>query len=351
MSEKKISVIMPVYGVEDYVGRAIESVQKQTFKNWEMFCVDDGSKDRSGEICDQYAEKDDRIKVIHKENGGAPSARNVAIEKANGEYLYFMDADDWAEPDMLDNMIRIAEDTGSELVVAGFYIDTYDGDKKFTQELSIPSITYNSQREFRNHAHELFDLNLLYTPWNKLYSADYIRKHNIRFPYVFWDDFPFNLMVIKDIEKVSVTDKKYYHFIREREESETARYRDDMYEKREEEDQWLRDLYKYWDTTSSEITEFLDRRYIERLIGCVENLTNPSCELSRFSKLKTIRQMIGSKRAREAVKNAKPRSIHMKLMLLPVKLKSTLLTYQECRFISYVKTEHGNTFAKLKAWR
>ena len=87
---------MPVYGVEAYVGKAIESIQAQTFKDWEFFCVDDGTKDRSGEICDDYAEKDPRIIVVHKENGGAHSARNVAIDKACGKYMYFMDSDDWA---------------------------------------------------------------------------------------------------------------------------------------------------------------------------------------------------------------------------------------------------------------
>ena len=91
MSEIKVSVIMPVYGVEDYVGKAIESIKNQTLTDWEFFCVDDGTKDRSGEICDEYAEKDPRIIVIHKENGGAPSARNVAIDKARGKYMYFMD--------------------------------------------------------------------------------------------------------------------------------------------------------------------------------------------------------------------------------------------------------------------
>ena len=109
MSDIKVSVIMPVYGVEDYVGKAIESIQAQTLTDWEFFCVDDGTKDRSGEICDEYAAKDSRIKVIHKENGGAPSARNVAIDKAVGKYMYFMDSDDWAEPEMLEKMVADRE--------------------------------------------------------------------------------------------------------------------------------------------------------------------------------------------------------------------------------------------------
>ena len=92
---------MPVYKVEEYVGKAIESILAQTFTEFEFLIVDDGTPDRSGEICDRYAKKDHRIRVIHKENGGAPSARNTAIDIAQGKYVYFLDSDDWAEPQML----------------------------------------------------------------------------------------------------------------------------------------------------------------------------------------------------------------------------------------------------------
>lgn len=348
----KVSVIMPVYGVEDYVGGAIESIQAQTLTDWELFCVDDGSKDRSGDVCDAYAAKDDRIRVIHKENGGAPSARNAAIDQAEGEYLYFCDADDWAEKTMLEDMVRIAEENGSELVVAGFYIDTFYSDtEKFTQCQSVPSKVFTTQRDFREHAHELFDKNLLYAPWNKLFRASYIKDNGLYFPQTFWDDFPFNLSVVRDIEKVAVTEQSYYHFIRKREESETARYRDDMYEKREEEDSWMKDLYAYWNVSSPESQEFLDRRYIERLIGCVENLTNKNCTLPTAKKLRLIRQYITSPRAKAAVKNAQPRSGYMKLMLVPVKLRSTLLTFLESMVISYVKSGNTKLFARLKAGR
>ena len=148
MSEVKISIIMPVYGVEDYVGRAIESMQAQTLTEWEFFCVDDGSPDRSGEICDRYAEKDSRITVIHKENGGAPSARNIAIDRAKGKYMYFLDSDDWAEPDMLEDMYNLAERDGAQLTVAGYYIDTYYSDtEKYVQEQSCPDAVYKNREK------------------------------------------------------------------------------------------------------------------------------------------------------------------------------------------------------------
>lgn len=119
---------MPVYKVEKYVGKAIESILSQTMSDFEFIIVDDGTPDRSGEICDEYAAKDSRIQVIHKENGGAPSARNRAIDIARGKYFYFMDSDDWAEPSMLEDMYRLAEEHGAQLVVTGYYIDTYYGD-------------------------------------------------------------------------------------------------------------------------------------------------------------------------------------------------------------------------------
>ena len=352
MSEIKVSVIMPVYGVEDYVGKAIESIKNQTLTDWEFFCVDDGTKDKSGEICDEYAAKDPRIIVIHKENGGAPSARNVAIDKARGKYMYFMDSDDWAEPTMLEDMYNLAERDNAQLVVAGFYIDTYYSDtEKYSQQQFCESAVYKNSREFRQNAHKLFDKNLLYTPWNKLYLSSYILENKLYFPETFWDDFPFNLSVVRDVERVTVTSEKYYHFIRKRGESETAKYRADMFQKREEEHSWMLELYEHWKTDSPEIREFLARRYIERVIGCIENVTNRNCTLSSKEKKAEIKKMISSDRAREAVKTAKPNSNYMKLMLMPIKWNNTLLTYLEGKLISRVKSGNTKLFARLKANR
>lgn len=352
MSEIKVSVIMPVYGVEDYVGKAIESIKNQTLTDWEFFCVDDGTKDRSGEICDEYAAKDPRIIVIHKENGGAPSARNVAIDKARGKYMYFMDSDDWAEPTMLEDMYNLAERDSAQLVVAGFYIDTYYSDtEKYSQQQFCESAVYKNSREFRQNAHKLFDKNLLYTPWNKLYLSSYILENKLYFPETFWDDFPFNLSVVRDVERVTVTSEKYYHFIRKRGESETAKYRADMFQKREEEHSWMLELYEHWKTDSPEIREFLARRYIERVIGCIENVTNRNCTLSSKEKKAEIKKMISSDRAKEAVRTAKPNSNYMKLMLLPIKWNSTFLTKLEGSVISAVKSRNTKAFAKLKAGR
>ena len=104
-----ISVIVPVYNVEKYLNRCIDSILAQTFSDFELLLIDDGSKDKSGEICDQYAEKDDRIKVLHKENGGASAARNTGIDHAVGEYIMFADSDDYIGRNMLESLLGLIE--------------------------------------------------------------------------------------------------------------------------------------------------------------------------------------------------------------------------------------------------
>ncbi len=352
MNDVKITAIMPVYNVENFIGKCIESLQAQTLTEWELIAVDDGSPDNSGAICDEYAKADSRITVIHKENGGAPSARNTAIPKARGEYLYFVDSDDWAEPTMFEDMYKKAKENDAQLVVAGYYIDTYYSDTEFyTQEQSLPSRDFASQREFREYAHNMFDKNLLYTPWNKLFQRRYIEDNNIRFKNTFWDDFPFNLDVVRDVERVALMEEKYYHFMRARADSETAKYRSDMYAKREEEHGWMLDLYAHWGVKSDESREMLHRRYIERVVGCIENVTNSACTLSSKEKMQQIKDMITSENVRTALKYAQPNSLVMKVMLIPIKLKFTWLTYLEGTVISKVKSSNTKLFAKLKANR
>lgn len=348
----KVSVIMPVYNVEKYVGKAIESILNQTMPEFEFLIVDDGTPDKSGEICDMYALKDERIHVIHKENGGAPSARNAAIEIARGKYMYFMDSDDWAEPTMLEDMYELAERYQAQLVVAGFYIDTYYSDTEYlTDDFLVEDAVYPYAEAFRENAYKLFDKNLLYTPWNKLYLSEYIMENELRFPKTFWDDFPFNLSVVENVERVVVTSKQYYHFMRARAESETAAYRPEMYRKREEEHGWLLALYKKWHVMNEPTREMLARRYIERFIGCIENLTNPKCDIPYATKRKMVRKMLQKKRVKWALKTAEPKSRYMKVMLIPLKMKSVTLTLLEAQGITFVKTHSTKLFAKLKAGR
>ena len=131
----EVSVIVPVYGVEKYIDKCIKSIIDQSFKAWELILIDDGSPDQSGAICDKYAEKDQRIKVIHSENNGVSHARNIGLDNAKGRYVVFVDSDDWVNPSYLQNLIE--RSSADDTVVYGNVINDYSD-----QRNSVVSFSY-----------------------------------------------------------------------------------------------------------------------------------------------------------------------------------------------------------------
>lgn len=347
----RVSAIMPVYNVAGFVRRAAESMLAQDLPDIELICVDDGSRDGSGEILDELAARDARMKVIHQQNAGAAAARNAAIEVAQGEYLYFCDGDDWAEPDMLRRMVQRADETCAELVVAGFYIETYSDETHFVREHIHRPDALLEQADFRRAAYDYFDCNLLYPPWNKLYRADVVRSRGIRFRNVKMDDFPFNLDYVREVGRVAVMDAAFYHFTRARADSETQRYYPELFLKREEEHGWLLELFAHWQVDTPETREFVARRYVERLIGCFENVTGRACPLTGRQKRAAIAGMMRSPHLSRSLNDARPRSLMMKVMLLPVRLRCTWWAYAQSCFISFVRRNFATLFARLKASR
>ena len=150
---------------------------------------------------------------------------------------------------------------------------------------------------------------------------------------------------------MTVTSDEYYHFIRARAESETTAYRPGMYEKREEEHGWMVDLYQYWNVHDSASREMLARRYIERFVGCVENLTNPKCDMNYREKRMQVKKMLAKKRVIQTLRLAKPHSIYMKVLLIPIRWKNVTLTLLEAQVITWVKSRNAKLFSKLKAGR
>ena len=135
---KKISIIVPVYKVESYLSRCIDSILAQTYQNFELILIDDGSPDCCGEICDNYAKKDDRIIIIHKPNGGLSSARNVGLDLATGDYIGFVDSDDYISINMYSDMIKLLEVNGLDIIICttfmvkGDKVKGYGGDGRLT---------------------------------------------------------------------------------------------------------------------------------------------------------------------------------------------------------------------------
>lgn len=345
----KISIIMPVYKVEKFVAKTIESVLNQTFTDFEFFAVDDGSPDRSGEICDEYAKKDSRIKVIHKENGGAPQARNIAIERATGKYMYFIDSDDWIEPKMLQTMFDLAEKNNAQLVITGFCMEYFENGKYVEYKTKVEDRVFNNKEEFRKNAYQYFNNSLLSLPWNKLYSSEIIKRENIRFPNTKWDDHHFNMDYLMNVEKVVVSSICMYHWYRSRKGSETMlNYSDlNMYRKRLEHYQHIQKLYQHWNINDKKSMDAISTYYVGRLFQCIQELADNK-KIGNKEKRTRVREILDAKETRETLKNAKSLSNKFKILTFPMKINNVTLSLLFGNIVSLVRKKFPSIFIKMK---
>lgn len=349
MGSIKISVIMPVYKVEKYVGKAIESVLNQTLKELELLAVDDGSPDNSGAICDTYALRDHRLRVIHQENQGAPIARNTALDLATGKYVYFIDSDDWIEPDMLELMYKAAEENYADLVIVGFCMEYYQRGKNTRYYTKCPDRTYSSIEEFRSEAHKYFNNSLLSLPWNKLFRLDHINERHLRFRNTKWDDHHFCMDYLMECQSIVMRSITKYHWYRSRKGSETMiNYSDvKMFEKRKEHFEHILQLYDHWNIHDAKSMDSLYCYYLGRLCQCIQELVDNK-SISKQERNGKIKQIFNDPLTDEAIKYAKGLSNKMKIMCYPLKHKQLFACIITGRGINYVRKISPDLFISLK---
>lgn len=201
-----VSIVCPVYNVEKYINRCIDSFLAQTLSNWELIMIDDGSSDSSGFICDDFARSDDRIKVIHKENGGVSAARQTGMDAALGEYIIHADPDDWAESTMLEELYSKAKEDDADMVICDFYVD--EGRSSIYKKQKPSSLQAYVVLE------ELFG-KLHGSCWNKLVKRTCCIRYNAKFPegINYGEDTCFNVQLLQHNIKVSYLDKAFYHYV------------------------------------------------------------------------------------------------------------------------------------------
>lgn len=211
MQNPLISVIVPIYNVEKYLSKCVQSILAQTYTNLEVFLVDDGSPDRCGEMCDEYARQDARIKVIHKPNGGLSDARNVAIDEAAGEWITFVDSDDYLSVYCIEYLYRNAVKSNAEISVCSFTA-FHDNDSLRDTTPSGNSILLCKEKALETMFYQnMFDN----TAWGKLYKTALFE--GIRYPTdCIIEDCPTTYLLINASKNVAVTkDKLYYYLLRD----------------------------------------------------------------------------------------------------------------------------------------
>ncbi len=210
--EALISIIVPVYKVEEYLNKCIDSILNQAYKNLEVILVDDGSPDRCGEICDEYAQKDDRVRVVHKQNGGLSDARNAGIDAATGEYLMFVDSDDYIHPEMAAKLYEALARDEADMALCNFLYVDENGEKTDEENDNSPiKDEVLTRDEAFCKALRSYKKWYYVVAWNKLYKKEIFKT--LRFPYgkVHEDEFVIH-KVLGACAKIScISDPLYYY--------------------------------------------------------------------------------------------------------------------------------------------
>lgn len=335
-----VSVIIPIYQAAQFLESAVRSIQNQTLRNIEIILVDDGSTDGSQTLCDEIQKGDSRVRVIHQENRGLGPARNAGMNAATGDYLYFCDADDWAEPDMLLDNVTLARQTQADVVVFGAFFETISSSGKVILEsITIPKLSGAYSREQLWNI--LPDQGVISMIWTRLFRRAFLVENHIDTP---------DLVVCEDtgvlyaaygapFHAFAFNQKAYYHYIR-RPRSLTRvyrpRYAEDMYTGTLFIEKILRDERRElpW------LRGFISRQYMIAVIMVMNNMAESS-DLSVTQQSVLLQDFCKKEGVNRALKNGKigdMRDRNMKILFCLLRLRMYRLT----TFLGSMKKRRAN---------
>lgn len=282
--KSKVSIIVGCYNVSKWLrmGR-LNDIYNQTYRNWELILVDDGSTDDTPALLDAEAEKDSRIRVIHKENGGLGSARNAGLDVASGDYIWSFDVDDRVELNCIEYCVTTAEANDYDVVMFGFYAETPSlGTKEIVR---LTETVINSNADLRDN----FLDRVLFVPngngffWNKFYKRAFITKFNLRFENQrIQQDEVFNLKLYKHLDKCFISSEVFYHYFIYNNGNTRSRFIKDRFDIYKSVRYNFDELKNYWQLKDQRLDDYLNKRFYQSVMACLLfNITHPK---STFTK-------------------------------------------------------------------
>lgn len=299
-----VSIIMPVYRVEKFLEAAVESVLKQTFENFELLLVDDCSPDRSGELCDELASRDSRIKVIHlNPNGGVSRARNTAMQMAIGDYILFLDSDDVFDSDLVEKVVAATrnnsetENAPIDVVVFGMLEEHYNKKGELVNKVEVlpERKSLKTAQEVREYVLELEKINLYGNP-TKLYRTETLKKNGAVFPIMkFNEDIIFNIDFFNSVERCEVLDFMPYHYIKRFESSTTSRFIATYYQDIMVKIDKLYKQFEAWKMLTPEVLDLIAQRYVRYVFSALQRNCDKRSKMNRKQRKQFLEQVFESR--------------------------------------------------------
>ena len=340
MSNISISVLMPVYNSEKFLLETVQAVINQSYTDWELILVDDGSTDNSKEICTKLMNDDKRIKYILQENLGVSHTRNVALENAQGKYIVFVDSDDLIHEDYLKILINSIEKNNSDISVCNFI------ERKISNTGNIEDINREfypkevmEMSEMKGYIMEFGNSGLLNPLWNKIYKREIIENNNITFDEKVktGEDFIFNLQYFRKTKKISFIKEMLYYYIRRNNNSITYQYIENMYERGWEIHSLLESFLEDMNFYSNENAYVLYGNHLTGAFSAFLNLYHNNCKLTSKEKREYIRRIIDRPYVKKCAVNRKSDKGIIGLTSFLVRMNNTLLISAAFKGISLAR--------------
>ncbi|WP_257152360.1 glycosyltransferase [Priestia megaterium] len=348
---KVVTIIVPVFNAGEQLIKCINSILNQSYKNIEIVLVNDGSTDNSREICDEYASCHSKIKVIHQKNSGPSIARNVGINSASGDYIQFVDADDYIDPHMTERLIQAMELKGVQLSMCGYKTIHTTKKNQIIKEY-IPSIKGSYKNtEFMHFFGEIFKDNFVNSPCNKLFVSKIIKENNIKFieNLNMGEDLLFNLDYIKVCDFISIVNEPLYNYIKiDSSQSLTGSFKNELFGNQQflfnEVRNFLieKNCYKEGNKYHVELV------YTDRVIDCLENFFHINSNLKSTKICKQINYIIYDDIVRNSITYFKGNSIQKNFIGVLIKFKSVYGIYSYFTFKKFLRLRMKPFFDLLK---
>lgn len=340
MSDISISVLMPVYNSEKFLEETVQAVINQSYTNWELILVDDGSTDNSKKLCDELRKKENRIKFIDKKNTGVSDTRNVALKNAKGQYVVFVDSDDLIHKDYLKLLVNSMNKYNTDLSVCNFI------ERKISNTGKVEDINREfcpkeviEMAEMKGYIMDFGNSGLLNPLWNKIYKNQIIKENNITFDEKVetGEDFIFNLQYFRKTKKISFIKEKLYYYIRRNNNSITYKYIENMYEKGLEIHSLLESFLEDMNFYNKENAYVLYGNHLTGVFSAFLNLYHDHCKLTSKEKRAYIKKIISRSYVKECAANRKKDKGIIGLTSLLVRINNALLISAIFKAIALVR--------------
>lgn len=309
----KISIIVPVYNNEKYIVKCIESILNQKFSNWELILINNGSTDRSKELCEKYANDDERIILVNGENEGPSVARNKGLELATGDYCMFVDGDDYIEQDTLSILSKEIEQNDYQIVIYGNYNDIYEnGVYRENGANKYREYEFNSNDEFKKIYIDLSNKYLVNQVWNKIYKKSFIEEVGTRFPQGvnYSEDLIFNIKLYKKLKKGKVIDKVLYHYVNHKGDSLCSTFNVNKYKDMKYVYMTIKEEVKGW---NDELINYLGNTFVKDINIFINSMYNSDCLLPITKKRELVDEILEDETVYECIKETKIKGMRNKV--------------------------------------